>query len=226
MRRLAISPLAIAALLAAMLDAIGCGPSLRRVHRSEVYFERCYAADLDQRVPVEERRACWQAWVAHWQHDQDPARIDYVRERLLRLDPERAALIALATGGSDADPVPLTDTAPAIAAEAHRVREASSTTADEARESAGDSVERSVAPPDGQAATRVGAPEPPPREIAPSRERRSARAPVMPIVEPPHCAAACRPSWTSCVARCADFDRTACQRACRLELRTCARACY
>lgn len=110
-------------MLATLFAAGACGPSLRRVHRSEVYFERCYAADFDARVPIEERRACWQAWMAHWQVGQPPDRIDYVRERLLRLDPERAAIVALATGGADADPVPLTDTQPAIAAEARSVAE-------------------------------------------------------------------------------------------------------
>lgn len=218
------------------IAAIGCGPSLRRVHRSEVYFERCYAADLDRRVPVEERRACWQAWAAHWQEGQDPARIDYVRERLLRLDPERAAVVALATGGSDADPVPLTETSPAIASEAQHVAEASSTSADEpvrAPEPASvdlgatPPVERApeVTPSDGRQAELVGSPEAP-RSTPSARERRASRPAVMPIVEPAHCAAACRPSWLACTARCDEFDRFACERACRAQLRTCARACY
>ncbi|UJR80663.1 Hypothetical protein I5071_27120 [Sandaracinus amylolyticus] len=212
-----------------MIAAIGCGPSLRRVHRSNVYFERCYAADLDRRVPVEERRACWQAWATHWQEGQDPARIDYVRERLLRLDPERAALVALATGGSDADPVPLTETTPAIASEAQHVAEASSTSADEAVSATTETpIERApeVAPSDGREAEPVGTPEPPPRAAPTARERRASRPAVMPIVEPAHCAAACRPSWLECTARCDEFDRFACERACRAQLRTCARACY
>lgn len=243
MRCLAISPLAIVALLA----AIGCGPSLRRMHRSDVYFERCYAADLDRRVPVEERRACWQAWMTHWQTDQPPERIDYVRERLLRLDPERAALLALATGGADGDPVPLTETSPAIAAEAQRVSDAASTSPEEAASETTPPpaeplaevtnptpppsavpvrTEPRVEPGDGREATPVGHPEAPPATIAPARERRATRTPVMPVVEPPHCAASCRPGWTECTARCVEHERMACLRACRLELRTCARACY
>lgn len=201
-----------------LLAAIGCGPSLRRVHRSDVYFERCYAADLDPRVPAAESRACWQAWMTHWQADQPPERVDYVRERLLRLDPERAAILALATGGADTDPAPLAGTASgAPAAEGETVEVAA------AVEPAPTPVIESGA--DG-AATPIDEPEPAPREIAPARERRARRTPLMPHVESVHCGEACRPVWVACTDRCADHDRTACLRACRLELRTCARACY
>jgi hypothetical protein len=105
------------ALAAAVVCGTACGPSLRRAHRSQVYFERCYSADLDPAVPVDERRACWQQWMAHYHEGQPPDRTDYARERIVRLDPERAEILALATGGGDADPEP------EIAAEAAVVAE-------------------------------------------------------------------------------------------------------
>lgn len=99
------------------------------MHRSEVYFERCYAADFDPAVPIAQRRACWQGWMAHWQSDQPPDRIDYVRERVLRLDPESSAIVALATGTTET-----ADAAPDIAAEATTVTEAMGRDASDAAE--------------------------------------------------------------------------------------------
>jgi hypothetical protein len=250
MRWLAVLLLAIAAPLA----VAGCGPSLRRVHRSEVYFERCYAADLDARVPIAERHGCWQGWLEHWQRDQSPERIDYVRERLLRLDPERAAVVAMALGGGELDPVPMTDATPAIAAEARAVSAAASTSpAEAAAQRSADGAEGAAAaaldpgaeplgpgeaaptrtaepvrvePPDSSMAEAVDSPEAPPRTVRPSHVRRAERTPVIPTSDAPHCAETCRPAWEACTERCATGDRAACLRACRLGLRACGRACY
>jgi hypothetical protein len=79
----------------------GCGPSLRRVEQANEYFERCYAADRDARRTDDERRACWLAWSEHYRIGQPEDRLDYVRERLVMLDPVHASAIALATGGDD-----------------------------------------------------------------------------------------------------------------------------
>ncbi|MDQ3035423.1 MAG: hypothetical protein M3Y87_23665, partial [Myxococcota bacterium] len=79
---------------------------------------------------------------------------------------------------------------------------------------------------DRDEATPIGEPERAPRTIAPARERRARRAPIMPATDRPHCAEACRPEWTQCTDRCDTGDRFACIRACRLELRACSRACY
>jgi hypothetical protein len=75
----------------------GCGPSLRLVEQSNLYFERCHAADLDPRRTDAERRACWQAWRDHYDVGQSPDRDDYVRERLVMLDPRNGTAIALST---------------------------------------------------------------------------------------------------------------------------------
>jgi hypothetical protein len=86
------------------LVATGCGPSLRRVQQADEYFERCYAADRDERRTDDERRACWVAWNEHYRVGQAEDRIDYVRERLVMLDPRQASAIELTTGQEELDP--------------------------------------------------------------------------------------------------------------------------
>lgn len=120
-----------------------------------MYFERCFAADFDPSVPVEERRACWQAWLAHYQNWQPPDRVDYVRERLLQLDPERAAVIALATGEGGTAPDSITETAPVLAAEARPAHAAAAGT--ELSASSDDGSHGSAAAPDAQHPVVVGA---------------------------------------------------------------------
>ncbi len=83
----------------------GCAPSLRMVHRSRAYFERCYAADFDPRVVPAERRACWDAWLAHYTQGQPRERVQYARARL-RAD------------GAPAEPLLLADDATSAATDA------------------------------------------------------------------------------------------------------------
>jgi hypothetical protein len=83
--------------LGVIAASIGCGPSLRLVEQSNLYFERCHAADLDAARTDAERRACWQAWRDHYDVGQSPDRDDYVRERLVMLDPQSGSAISLAT---------------------------------------------------------------------------------------------------------------------------------
>jgi len=85
--------------VAAVLGAGGPagGPSRRRVEQANEYFERCFAADRDVRRSDSERRACWTAWHEHYEVGQPDDRIDYVRERLVMLDPARGSVIELAT---------------------------------------------------------------------------------------------------------------------------------
>ena len=196
------------ALLAALF-ATSCAPSVRLVHRSNVYFERCYAADLDRLVPNAERRACWSAWQEHYPAGQSRERLDYVRERLLRLDPERAAIVALATGedpelapelGMSSDPQLVTE-------DAAEPDPASETT----------DVASTEAPAEDGAADEES------REEA--RARRAGRRPIVPRTATPHCAAACEPRYQTCATRCG-ADGRACLTACRVSYRQCARACY
>ncbi len=86
-----VAPLALALALGA-----GCGPSLRRVEQANEYFERCHAADRDEARADDERRACWQAWRDHYATGQPHDRVDYVRERLVVLDPRNTDAMALA----------------------------------------------------------------------------------------------------------------------------------
>lgn len=200
------------------------------MHRSDVYFERCYAADFDIQVPIEERRACWQSWMEHWQRDQGAPRVDYVRERILRLDPAHSAVVALATGDEETP-----HAAPEIAREATIVVEtaggdatAQDATAQDASVEAIESADAIVvaSEPDRSPADDVGEPPELPTDVAPAHERRRSRIAPLPRAALPHCAEACRPGWTSCTARCGEGDHYACIRACQLELRTCARGCY
>ena len=62
-----------------------CGASTRMVHQSAYYFERCHAADLDGQRTVDERQACWAAWLRHWSGAQPPVRVRYAEQRLAAL---------------------------------------------------------------------------------------------------------------------------------------------
>lgn len=78
--------------------AAGCGPSIRRVHLADEYFERCYAGDRDPAYSDDARRSCWDRWLAFHTVGQSDERIGHARERLLQLNPERAAAVEMATG--------------------------------------------------------------------------------------------------------------------------------
>ena len=65
---------------------LGCGPSLRRVQQSNVYFERCYAADFDPRVPLAEKHACWSAWREHYAAGQPQERLEYAQARIYAIE--------------------------------------------------------------------------------------------------------------------------------------------
>lgn len=59
-----------------------CIPSLRVVHDGNRYFERCYGADFDPRIPEAEKELCWQAWLAHYTRHQPAQRVDYAMRRV------------------------------------------------------------------------------------------------------------------------------------------------
>lgn len=214
MRGFAVSAIA-AGMLVTTASIIGCGPSLRRMHRSDMYFERCFAADFDLRISVEERRACWQAWMEHWQRDQSVERVDYVRERIFRMDPAHSEVVALATGDVESEP----------SMSVLELEPASGQVMSESTMTIASSTELVESTPIAPAEV-VDEPPAPPSTIAPAHERRRTRIPPLPRTASPHCGEACRPSWTQCSSRCSEGDHRACLRACELELRTCARACF
>lgn len=78
--------------------APGCGPSIRRVHLADEYFERCYAGDRDPAYTDPERLRCWDRWLAFHTVGQSDERIGHARERLLQLNPERSMAVEMATG--------------------------------------------------------------------------------------------------------------------------------
>lgn len=93
-----------------LLAATACGPSLRRVQQSRVYFERCYAADFDARIPLAEKHACWSAWLEHYTHGQARDRVAYAQERVFAIEhgesvPRLPGLPTATVGPTSATPV-------------------------------------------------------------------------------------------------------------------------
>ena len=192
----------------ALAAVAGCGPSIRLVAASNVYFEYCYAADRDAARSDIERRACWTAWQEHYEIGQPPERIDYAHERLVMLDPERRNAIELATGESGeseavleaqlaADPmaVDATVTEPAIVA-----------------------VDIEVVVPEGAEVSSVFGDRGP----VTARARRS---PVIPRSRSSACADVCAPDFRTCALLCNLSDR-GCVDACRHRFRQCSHSCF
>lgn len=208
----------------ASLAIAACGPSLRRVHRASGYFEGCYAADLDPAVPDTERRACWQAWKRDYRIGADPERLDYVRERLAMLDPDRAAAIALATG-DDGSIVPMdeapheTETVPAETVPAETTSTSGST-----------STSTSASDPPRVPTPSEAAPRDP-ADAAAAAEARRARAHERHvhrgILAPTRTTTSCPcdDAWRTCAAACLADDH-GCVGACRHAHTLCSRSCY
>lgn len=76
--------------LALLVGLIGmaCGPSLATVHEGAVRFEHCYGMDLNPRSEPNQRKACWQTWVAAYTIGQPRDRIEYAQRRLRALSGE------------------------------------------------------------------------------------------------------------------------------------------
>jgi len=59
-----------------------CAPSHRMVYDGNVYFERCYGAEFNEKVSPADREACWTAWLADYTRHQPAHRIDYAMRRV------------------------------------------------------------------------------------------------------------------------------------------------
>lgn len=97
-------------MLAVTAVVLGCGPSLRRVQQGRVYFERCYAADFDPRIPLAEKHACWTAWREHYTVGQAADRAQYALERIRAIEhgesvPRLPGLPEAALGPRHATPI-------------------------------------------------------------------------------------------------------------------------
>lgn len=91
--------------LGALLVAGGCGPSIQSIHEGSVRFEHCYRLDLDPKIALSHRHACWEQWLEVYSFGQSRDRLEHARRRVEEL-----------TAG---DPNP-----PRLNLESHRKREA------------------------------------------------------------------------------------------------------
>lgn len=75
--------------------APGCGPSVQSIYEGNVRFEHCNRLDLDQKIAMSHREACWREWLRLYTYGQVRDRIEYARMRLLSLeqgDPSKPTL--------------------------------------------------------------------------------------------------------------------------------------
>lgn len=204
--------------------AVGCGPSLRLVQQSHVYFERCYSADFDARIAPGEKHACWSAWLQHYTIGQPPERRDYARQRLYAI--EQGESVPRLPG--------LPETAVAQQVTTFTVPTAQSDT-DAQSPDAQSPDAQSGAQPDAQpeppeaavpAAVEAEAAQAGARVARPERRPREHRMPPLPrTVNQPCAIAACQPSWQECIEAC-PIEGRECAQACRVELNNCARGCF
>ncbi|MFO0681543.1 MAG: hypothetical protein U0234_05815 [Sandaracinus sp.] len=219
------------ALLCLGLLAVACGPSLRRVHRASAYFEECYAADLDSHVSDADRRSCWRAWRRYYEIGASPERLDYVRERLAMLDPDRAAAIALSTGDDGSieqlDEAAVAETTQNDAAAQTPTEEAEAT--DTTETASGEAIASEPEAVPGPTPSEAAPADPSHEEIvraarhARAAERHLRRGVVAPVTLTPHCP--CAEAWEACSSACLADDR-GCVGACRREHLLCSRSCY
>ncbi len=67
------------------LSGIACTPSYWQTRQSQVYFERCYAADLSKSCQTNTKTQCWTRWLRYYAEHQPLERRLYVQERLRQL---------------------------------------------------------------------------------------------------------------------------------------------
>lgn len=220
---------AVAVGLLTALFVAGCAPSIRMVHRSRAYFERCYAADFDPQIRRTERHACWVAWLDHYTSGQPRERVMYARTRaaaqgiendsLAMPGVERASESATYARAAhvriDAAPLPnaaVPDAAPGAnqaPPTTASVVEVTLTNADSGVAAVPPTLEvtATVRPPRGQPSI----PPPPP----PAVPRRGSLA----------CSPVCDPRFVSCVELCDPAHPDPCRDACTAEHRACGNAC-
>jgi hypothetical protein len=185
--------------------ALACGPSLRMIHESDTYYERCYAADVDPQITVDTRRECWALWLEHYTPGQPPDRVAHARSRLAALE---AGEVAPPLPGSPLPPVTETTEASDAGVEATAVL---------------DGATPEPLPEGAVAAGTDAGPVGPPRPDSP--EVRAAYRPPPPVTVTTACDPVCQVGWDECIPRCDDRTR-ACHSACQAQYRRCQAACY
>ena len=175
---------------------IGCAPSLRIVHQSNTFFERCHSADYNPRVTNADRRQCWTRWLEHYTTGQSPDRLAFARDRLNAIEsgePVRPmpGMPGAAVQGS------YTASYFALAPE----QDGSPASDLEARPMSGTAESRSMS----ASAARDNLPSPPSADH--------------------QCSSVCAPRWYSCIEQC-DDPHGACRHACESEHNTCLSGCF
>src|SRR4051812_32084625 len=72
--------------------ATSCSVTYQSIYENDVRFEHCYRLDEERTVPIDQKRACWQAWSRSHTYGQSRDRMEYARAR------DRALYDAQATG--------------------------------------------------------------------------------------------------------------------------------
>ena len=208
------------------------------VHQSAYYFERCHAADLDDERSVDERQACWAAWLRHWSSAQPSVRVRYAERRVAALsrgeemEPlphQRAGEPALADDAPPGSAQVLVE--PSINGGPPRVEVAPGEANPQGAGEGGDTAEEGetsdgVAESTDLSADRnpVDPPQPGP-PLPPVRPPRQAPPPAAPVMDGTHpCTDLCNPRWDICVRQCGRRGAP-CVNACRSEYRICMGAC-
>lgn len=194
-----------------------CGPSMRMIHESDTYYERCYAADVNPDVSIDLRRQCWSLWLEHYTPGQPPDRVAYARARESELAagisapplPSRTSAgapqptTATEDGGAPSDPA--SSTPPAAGTPDAGVH--------------GDSDSGVGPSPELADGSNTGAPRPDSPAV-----RAAYRSPP-PTSATTACDPVCREGWDACIPRCDDRTR-ACRAACQAQYRSCQAGCY
>lgn len=174
------------------------------VHQSNVYFEQCHGADYDPDLPPELRRACWAAWLEHYQIGQPPHRIAHAQKRIAALD-----------AGEPVAPLPGLTTASVDATYTAAFFSTSVDVDNPADDQAVQNVET-------LRLSGVLETETPPPPTAPNPQSTQVRSP--PNADGP-CSSVCEPAWNRCMLNCEGRDRS-CDGACEAEHRVCMRGCF
>jgi len=178
--------------------SLGCGPSLRMVHQSNSFFERCHGADFDSSVTPDQRGQCWSVWLEHYTLGQSPDRLVYARQRIVDIQ----------TGQESVAPMPGMPTS----------QVEGSYTASYLSLGAPDTVPES---PDQTETTDEATAEATASAAPSEAQPRRPRAPNADH----ECSEVCEPRWDACIARC-DNPHGACRHTCETHHSTCLAGCF
>lgn len=80
-----------------VLLATGCAASFQTMYEGDVMFEHCYRLDIDVVVPTDEKRACWDRWLATGTRGQTRDRVEFAaaRSRALLVGPSSSGVAFL-----------------------------------------------------------------------------------------------------------------------------------